>query len=270
MLPVKGRGLSPYFRRYKKYIYIGIIIGITSTFFLSRENNILESPRDYHDIHQEGILRVTTEYGANSYYIDENDSIAGFYYSLINEFAKSHGLKLEIIPEMSIDIQNQMLRNGKCDIIANGRLMTTETKQDLLYTIPIAVDRQMVVQRIPHDDEGCAYLKSQLDLAEQTICIPKGSPFKYRVHNLIQEIGDTIYIQEIEKYSSEQIMAMVAHGDFCYAICEEEIVRANIDKYPQLDNSMAFSFSQFYSWAVNKESPALLDSLNAWLERNNF
>ena len=36
---------------------------------------------------------------------------------------------------------------------------------------------------------------------------------------------------------------------------------------PQIDINTAISFTQFYSWGVSKQSPVLLDSLNAWLER---
>ena len=88
-----------------------------------------------------------------------------------------------------------------------------------------------------------------------------------RIQNLGNEIGDTIYIKEIEKYGSEQLISMVAHGDIDYAVCDESIARAAADSIPQIDINTAISFTQFYSWAVSKQSPALLDSLNAWLDK---
>ncbi len=60
---------------------------------------------------------------------------------------------------------------------------------------------------------------------------------------------------------------MVAHGDIDYAVCDESIARAAADSIPQIDINTAISFTQFYSWAVSKQSPALLDSLNAWLDK---
>ena len=88
-----------------------------------------------------------------------------------------------------------------------------------------------------------------------------------RIHYLGNEIGDTIYIKEIEKYGSEQLISLVAHGDIDYAVCDESIARAVTDSLPQLDINTAISFTQFYSWAVSKQSPALLDSLNTWLDK---
>lgn len=94
----------------------------------------------------------------------------------------------------------------------------------------------------------------------------KGSPSILRIHNLGNEIGDTIYIKEIDKYGSEQLIALVAHGDIDYAVCDESIARIVSDSFPQIDINTDISFTQFYSWGVSKQSPVLLDSLNSWLQ----
>lgn len=96
----------------------------------------------------------------------------------------------------------------------------------------------------------------------------KGSPALLRIHNLIDEIADTIYINEVELYGLEQLLAMVSGGDIDYAVCDENIARASIDDFPNLDINTDISFTQFYAWGVSKHSPALLDSLNVWL--NDF
>ena len=87
-----------------------------------------------------------------------------------------------------------------------------------------------------------------------------------RINHLSNEIGDTIYVQEIEKYGPEQLIAMVAHGDIDYTVCEENLARAVADSLPGIDISTAISFNQFYGWGVSKESQALRDTLNTWLK----
>ena len=94
----------------------------------------------------------------------------------------------------------------------------------------------------------------------------KESPSILRIQNLSNEIGDTIYIQEIDKYGQEQLLAMVANGDIDYTICDENIALASVHDMPQLDIRTAISFTQFYSWGVNVANSVLLDSLNTWLE----
>ena len=63
---------------------------------------------------------------------------------------------------------------------------------------------------------------NQLDLAQKTLHVVKGSPSILRIQNLGNEIGDTIYIKEIEKYGSEQLISLVAHGDIDYAVCDRK------------------------------------------------
>ena len=70
----------------------------------------------------------------------------------------------------------------------------------------------------------------------------------------------------MEKYGSEQLMALVAHGNISYAVCDQSIALASIDSFPQLDIHTDISFTQFYSWGVSKHSPVLLDTLNSWLK----
>ena len=59
---------------------------------------------------------------------------------------------------------------------------------------------------------------------------------------------------------------MVAYEDIEYAVCDENIAQNIIKDFPQLDISTPISFTQFYSWGVNKQSTELLDTLNLWLE----
>ena len=75
-----------------------------------------------------------------------------------------------------------------------------------------------------------------------------------------------IFLKDVDKYGTEQLLGMVEHGDIDYAVCDEEIARASVDSFPQIDISTGISFNQFNSWAVSKQSPALRDSLNNWIK----
>lgn len=222
-------------------------------------------PRDYAAIAKEGILRVATEYNSISFYVD-GDTVSGFHYELIEAFARDKGLKTEITPLMSFEERLKGLAEGRFDVIAFGILATSALKDSLLLTSPIVLNKQVLVQRKENGEDDSLYIHSQLDLAQRTLHVVKGSPSILRIQNLGNEIGDTIYIKEIEKYGPEQLISMVAHGDIDYAVCDESIAQAVADSLPQIDINTAISFTQFYSWAVSKQSPALLDSLNTWLD----
>ena len=223
-------------------------------------------PRTYEEIVRSGIIRATTEYNSVGFHVD-HDTIAGFHYELFQAFARDKGLQAEIIPEMELNTQLEGSNHGTFDIIAGSLLITSEQKDSLLlFSHPILLNRQVLVQRKPQSEQDTAYIAQQLQLAQKTVYLPEGSPVKYRIHNLSAEIADTIYVKELPKYGSEQLMALVAHGDIDYAICEESIAKRLIGQYPQLDIDTAISFNQFYGWGVSKESQALLDTLNAWLD----
>ena len=257
----------PKLRLFRYLLPVIIVLAIIFTMRqCDKQEKPLGHPRDYAAIAKEGILRVATEYNSISFYVD-GDTISGFHYELIKAFARDKGWKTEITPLMGFDERLKGLSDGSYDVIAYGILATSELKDSLLLTTPIILNKQVLVQRKEKKESDSLYIRNQLDLAGRTLHIAKGSPSILRIQNLGNEIGDTIYIKEVEKYGAEQLMAMVAHGDIDYAVCDESIARAVADSLPQIDINTAISFTQFYSWAVSKQSPALLDSLNTWLDK---
>ena len=248
---------------------IPVIIVLALLFCFRRCDNQQKQPlppHDYADIIREGVLRVATEYNSISFYVD-GDTVAGFNYELIQVFGRDKGLRVDISPYMSFEDRLRGLSEDRYDVIAYGILATSKLKDSLLLTSPIVLNKQVLVQRKATVENDSLYIRSQLDLAQKTLHVIKGSPSILRIQNLGNEIGDTIYIKEIEKYGPEQLISLVAHGDIDYAVCDESIAQAAADSLPQIDINTAISFTQFYSWAVSKQSPVLLDSLNAWLDR---
>ena len=59
------------------------------------------------------------------------------------------------------------------------------------------------------------------------------------------------------------LIVMVARPQMGSKISHDK--RHGIETIICLDINTAISFTQFYSWGVSKQSPALLDSLNTWL-----
>ena len=60
---------------------------------------------------------------------------------------------------------------------------------------------------------------------------------------------------------------MVAKGDIDYAVCDLQIAKISKENLPEIDIDTDISFTQLQSWAVRKDSPILLDSLNSWLSQ---
>lgn len=249
-------------RRYAKYFVMGLAVALLTTIAAQRKNP-KGHPRDFAEIQASGVLRATVEYNSLSYYTD-GDSLSGFHYELLKAFAQSKNLQIKIIPLMSFDERLSGLANGDFDIIAYNLLTTSDLKDTIALTLPLMRNKQVLVQRKKEISDS-TYISSQLELAHHTLNVVKGSPAALRIHNLSNEIGDTIYIHEVERYGQEQLMAMVAHGDIDYAVCDEYLAKTALGSLPQLDIDTDISFTQFYAWGVSKQSPALLDTLNVWI-----
>lgn len=264
--------LKPWKRSYIIYpIVVALLLAAATGLWIGscKKEKTKEAPRDYAEIRASGTLRIVTEYNSLSYYVD-GDSVSGFHYELIDAFAREQGMNVEITPIMGFNERLEGLNDGTYDVIAHGLLATSELKDSLLLTSPIILNKQVLVQRriIEGDSASAAtYIKSQLDLAGRTLHVVEGSPSTLRIRNLGNEIADTIYVNEVKRYGTEQLISLVAHGEIDYAVCDESMARAVADSFPQLDLNTAISFTQFYSWAVSKQSPVLLDSLNTWLNR---
>ena len=253
-------------KKYLKYGIMGILAAIVSFLFLKPEKKEVKSTvRSYEEIIQSGVLRAITEYNAFSFHAQE-DTVSGFHYELIQAFAKSKNLKVDIIPEMSLEKRIQGVESGEYDILANNVLKTSNRKDSIQYTHPIFLSKEVLVQRKPKDENDSSYIHSLLDLGSKTLHLVKNSSSIYRIQNVIFEIGDTIFIKEVEKYGTEQLIAMIANGEIDYTVCDESIAQAVIKNFPQIDIETAVSFTQFYSWGVKKNNTELLDTLNAWID----
>ncbi len=244
-------------------IYISLlIIALITMFLLWRTGTKV---RDYPEISQEGILRVVTDYNSVGYYIS-GDSVLGTQYELCKSIEKQSGLIVEIHLENSLEKSIQGLQQSQYDVIARNIPITTETKEMIAFTNPINSNKQVLVQRIPSYNNEIPLIKNQIDLAKKTLYVTENSPNILRIQNLSEEIADTIYIKEIAAYNSEQLIYLVAHGDIDYAVVEKEIAQINKKNFPQIDINTDISFTQLQAWAVRKNTPVLLDSLNHWLK----
>ena len=223
-------------------------------------------PRDYPEIQAEGVLHVVTEYNQSGYYV-KGDTIEGFQYELCQAIARESGLEVQIHLEMNLAESYRMLNGQTCDLIAQNIPITNEIKDNFLFTDPVVLNKQVLVQRTAAANNGIEPIRNQLDLAKNTLYIPQHSPARLRLINLEHEIGDTLYLVEEGRYSSEQLAIMVAKGDIDFAVCDQQIAQLAQQRMNELDIQTDISFTQLQAWAVRKSSPILRDSLNVWLKR---
>ena len=254
--------------KYKNRLILYISLLTISLIIMILLRNNLQSEtipiRDYPEIAKEDTLRIVTDYTPLSYYVTP-DSIIGFDYELANLISKRSGLAVLVFPEVNLSKSLQGLNENKYDIVGRPLPVTTENKQEYNFTETILFNKQVLIQRKPEFNHNKKPIRNQLDLAKKTLYIISDTPTRYRIENLAPEIGDTIYINEESTYGAEQLVIMVAKGDIEFAVINENIARRMAPEFPEIDYQTDISFTQFQSWALRKNTPVLLDSLNIWL-----
>jgi len=219
------------------------------------------SSRDFDEIIRSGRLRVITDNSSFGFKV-EKDSVYGFQYELIKAFAAKNGVELEISENDNVSECITDLMQGEYDIVACFVPETSEYNEQVLFTNPLQVDRQMLVQRI---NDSTKLITKQYQLANDTISLPKDSPHKLLINHLSEQIADTIYIDELKNTYTEVAVKMVADGIINYTICPEVFAVKMQKLYPNLNISMPIGFHQSTSWAVDKKSPDLQTKLNDFI-----
>ena len=192
------------------------------------------------------------------------DSVSGFQYEIAKAFADSLGVELVVVKENDLKASVEGLTNNDYDLIADFIPVTTEWKNEVMFTMPLLSSHQVLVQRFINDSTKEIAVTKQADLANDTVYVPIHSPNKMIVRHLSDDIADSIYILETD-LSTEQIVRLVANKKVKYTICGELFARKLKLKYPNTDVSIAIGFAQQQAWAVNVKSPLLLEKLNEFL-----
>lgn len=206
-------------------------------------------------------LDVAIEYSPLSLYM-YGDTLGGFNHDLLMLISEKERIAIKLHPMTSLSESLRKLDEGIYDIVAAEVPATSDFKTRYLFSSPIFIDSQVLVQR--KDTAGNVAVRTQLDLARRTICVTRQSPVVTRIANLAREIGDSIYAKESD-YSQEQLFLLVASGEEEFAVVNALTAHSLSADYPNVDISTAVSFNQFHSWVLKRGDTALLRKLDKWL-----
>ena len=228
--------------------------------------------RDLAQIKQDGVLKAITLYSSTSYFIYRGKPM-GFDYELLTRLANHLGLKLEIVIARDIDELINMLLRGEGDMIAYALTITENRRKLIDFSKYHAKTHQVLIQKKPdnwrkmklHEIER-ALKGDALDLIGDTVWVRKNSSYYDRLLNLMDEVGDTVYIKTLPgTMDTEDIIEMVSKGEIRYTIADYNIASILSNYYQDIDIRIPVSLSQRLAWAIRKTSPQLLTAVNSWI-----
>ncbi|OEK03170.1 lytic transglycosylase F [Roseivirga sp. 4D4] len=197
----------------------------------------------------------------------------GYEYELLSRLADYLDVELEV--RITADIQGafRMLDTGEADIMAYHLAVTKERNQRVAFTEPHNYVPQVLVQRKPenwrqmklHEIEA-GLIRNAIELGGKKVYTRKGSSFSDRLVNLSDEIGEDIYIEEVEgAVDTEMLIKKVLDNEIEYTVADQDVAMINATYYPDLDVKMEISFPQKIAWAVRKNATDLKTIVDDWL-----
>lgn len=229
--------------------------------------------RDLAAIKKSGKLRALTIYSGTTYFLYKGRPM-GYEYELLERLADHLDVKLDLIVVKDVDELFARLNKGEGDIVAHGLTITSQRKKSVSFTDYLYLTRQVLVQKKPDNwrtmhwkSRENALLQDAIELLGDTVSIRKNSSYTERIINLSEELGDTIYIEELPgKMATDEIIEKVVYGEIQFTIADANIASIMASYYPILDITVPVSFSQRIAWATRNNSPELLAATNAWLK----
>lgn len=191
-----------------------------------------------------------------------SDSLSGLDYEIMNGISRMTGRPVKFHPVSSLPAAAEDMSKGLYDILISSLPATESLKERFRITVPVYIDREVLVQLKTSDN----FISTPDKLANDSVWVAEDSPFIQRIQNLSSEIGAPVQIISPEGQTAEHLVMRVARGEIPRAVVNESLAkRMQKDNYPRLDVSTPISFSQFQCWIVSDRDPELPASIDMWI-----
>ncbi len=237
-------------------------------------NTVLLTPVvdvDLELIKKRGYITALVDNNSFSYLIYKGRPV-GYEYELLRLLAKELKVDLKIKIISGVENGIHQLNSGVGDILAFPLTVTQERMEYVSFSRPLFNSYQVLVQRKPENwrDMKQAEIDSHVvrdpdSLAGKEVHVMKSSSFAERMKILSQQIGNIHVKEDSANAETESLIKQVALGNIDYTVADHPIAMVNANYYPNLDVSTILSAPQQIAWSVRKNSPELLNAINAWL-----
>lgn len=218
---------------------------------------------DLPQIKQHKVLRVLTRNNAATYFLWRG-KLMGFEYELAREFARLHGLRLEMVVPPSRTALFDWLREGRGDMIAaNLTIIPNQRDQDVQYSRGYNTVTEQVVTRANDNS-----LKTVQDLAGRSVYVRRASSYWRSLTRLIKEGIKLKLVIVPESMETEEIIDKVANGEYDLTLADSNILDIAL-AWRQNEIKAAFDLggTDSHGWVVRKDQPKLLKAINAFVKK---
>ena len=233
--------------------------------YIQLEHVVDESDRafveDFDQIKKRKVLRVLLRNDATSYFLYRGE-LMGFEFELAREFARYHGLRLEVVVPSSLRQQSEWLLEGKADI-AMGFLHPGDLQPDtgIDYTRPYHYARQHVV--VAKNDPATKLS----DLEHRTISVQRDSGYWRTLKKMQQQGAGFVLGATEENLETEQLIREVASGKYQATLADGQILDIELAKTAGVKSVFTLQQEVPHALALRAGNPLLKKELDKFIKR---
>lgn len=251
---------------------------------------LFEVDVDLDSIRSRGVLRAVTDYNSVNYFVYKGVTV-GFQYELLTCYAEHLGLRLEVIPDNSLQSAYEKLEDGQADILASTLVADTALLPTMRLCEPYGQSRIVPVRHVdllPPNSQNSAGgaetpsvsktksgTKTEATEAilsqwfeNDTLYVSNASFFLSAIHAYADTAeADNLVIVPIEHYDAEQMVCMTAEKEIGQTLCLESTARALKWYYDDLQIGPPLTPELDLAWGVRAGASSLAEDISLWLKK---
>ena len=233
----------------------------------AKTSNVPSSPpiaRDLDAIAAAKTLNVLFTFNSTGYFIYRGQTM-GYEYDLLNLYAREMNLRLEPVVVRDSRVLFDKLNRGEGDVVA-AALAATTNQTEVAMTDSLYETKPVVVQRAQPIQVQARLVTTPAQLAGQQVHIPRTSPYLGQLLELNNALDNDINVVEVDE-TSDKLIQRLAEGQIGFTVTADNLAALKVGEYSNLVIQPAIGPPQPIVWALRSNAPALLQSLNAWIEK---
>lgn len=244
--------------------------------------------RDLAEIKERGTLTVLAPYNSTTYFLYRGEPL-GYEFELLRSFAEAQGVALKVIVVTDPKSLFPLLNSGDGDLIAARLVPTEQDKQHVSFTNALYRTEPALVQQErpatatdpvtekalqsgPHEELPEIEIQARLitrpsQLANKTVHLPEQSPYERTIIELADSISGDIHVIEMGGTIQDEALAQkVAKGEIDFTVMQGNLAELKESEFANLKVRPIVGRSHSVAWAVRKNAPELINTLNSWIE----
>ncbi len=218
---------------------------------------------DLQDIIKRGTLRIIVPSNlSGGMFLPRSDSPLSDQQNLAKSFARSLGLKAEIIPVLSFKDMLPALYDGRGDIVVANITVTEARKKKLAFSVPVSHAHQVVLVA-----KNATKINITKDLEGKSLLVDPATIFWQTAEGFNQRYPSIKLVKQQSNLFDEEAINLVASGKYDATIRDSNIADMYLSYRDDLRIAFNASAEQSLAWGLRKNTPLLKEVLDRFLSK---